>query len=37
MDELKLLLAVIAINAGVLGVAFVLSYALNKSVRRSGR
>jgi hypothetical protein len=37
MDELKLLLAVIAVNAGVLGVAFLASYVLNKSVRRSGR
>jgi hypothetical protein len=37
MDELKLLLAVIAINVCVLGVAFLVSYALNKSVRASGR
>jgi hypothetical protein len=37
MDELKLLLAVVAINAGVLAVAFLVSYALNKAVRGSGR
>lgn len=37
MDEIKLLLAVIAVNAGVLGVVFLISYVLNRSVRKSGR
>ena len=37
MDELNLLLAVIAVNACVLGVAFLIAYALNRAVRVSGR
>jgi len=37
MDELNLLLAVIAVNACVLGVAFLIAYALNRAVRASGR
>ena len=36
MDEVKLLLAVVAINACVLGVALLIAYALNKAVRGSG-
>jgi hypothetical protein len=37
MSEFQLLLAVIVVNAGVLGVAFLALYQLNKAVRRCGR
>ena len=37
MVEVKLVVAVVAINACVLGVAFLIAYALNNAVRGSGR
>jgi hypothetical protein len=37
MDELQLLLATIAINASVLGVAFLVLYQFNKTVSGCGR
>jgi hypothetical protein len=33
----QMLLAIIAVNAGVLGVAFLALYQFNKAVSRSGR
>jgi hypothetical protein len=37
MSEFQLLLAVLALNAAVLGIVLVAAYGLNKSVRSSGR
>ncbi len=37
MSELQLLLAVLALNVGVLGAVLLAAYGLNKSVRPSGR
>ena len=37
MSELQLLLAVLALNAGVLGIVVLAAYVLNKSVRSGGR
>lgn len=37
MSELELLLAVLALNAGVLGIVLLAAYGLNKSVRPGGR
>jgi hypothetical protein len=37
MSEFQLLLAVLALNAGVLGIVLVAAYGLNKSVQPGGR
>jgi hypothetical protein len=37
MNGLQVLLMVIAVNAGVLGVAFLALYQFNKAVSQSGR
>jgi hypothetical protein len=37
MDEFQMLMAVIAINASVLGVAFLVLYGFNKAVSGTGR
>ena len=37
MNGLEILLAAIAVNAGVLGIAFSVVYGLNKAVSPSGR
>jgi hypothetical protein len=37
MSGFQILLVVIAVNAGVLGVAFLALYQLNKAVSRCGR
>jgi len=37
MDGFKMLLAVMAVNGSVPGVAFLAVYQLNKAVSRSGR
>jgi hypothetical protein len=37
MSEFQIVLAVIAVNACVLGIAFVAAYSFNKAVSQSGR
>jgi hypothetical protein len=37
MNGFQILLAVIAVNGGVLGVAFLVLFGLNKAVSRCGR
>jgi hypothetical protein len=37
MNELQVALMVIAVNAGVLAIAFGAAYLINKSARQSGR
>jgi len=37
MAELQIVLMVIAVNAGVLAVAFAAAYLMNNAARRSGR
>jgi hypothetical protein len=37
MDGFQMLLAIVAVNGCVLGVAFLAVYWLNKAVSRSGR